>query len=258
MSASLTCHSFTVKRQHRYLCQTLELAIHPGERWVILGPNGCGKSTFLHAIANLHDDVSGQLMLYEKNIQAWRPRERAQQIGILLQETPQVFAQTIKEICLTSRYPHQSYWQQNQKIDLAIVQEALTIMDLLPFANHKGNELSGGEKKRLSIAALLSQTPNIYLLDEPFNHLDIPHQMQLLQHLHTLSAQQKTILLTTHDVNLAYYFATHALLIFPQGRIKAGKKHDILTSEALSDLYQHPFSWQINQFEWLSQNLKTS
>jgi iron complex transport system ATP-binding protein len=251
MNAILRCENVTIKRQAQLICESLNLSFCAGERWAILGPNGCGKSTFLHVIAHLYSPTSGSLLLQDKKITEWPSRERARMIGLLLQEMEHTFAQTVWEVCLTSRYPHQSYWQRTSEEDLHLVQAALSLVNLSSLAKRKCTELSGGEKRRLAIAALLAQHPQIYLLDEPFNHLDVLHQIQLLQHLHQLSAQQKIILLSTHDVNLANHFATHVLLMFPQGKIKAGKKEDILTAAHLSKLYHRPFIWQANRFDWL-------
>ena len=112
-------------------------------------------------------------------------------------------------------------------------------MDLLHLQNKNILQLSGGEQRRAAIACLLAQTPSIYLLDEPINHLDITHQHQLLQHLQYLATNQAAIVMSLHDLNIAEKYCTHLILLSAEGLV-AGSKQDVMTANALSNLYAHP------------------
>jgi len=143
------------------------------------------------------------------------------------------------EYCLSSRFPHLSYFNKPNHEDEKIVIHALEKMDLTHLAKRVVGKLSGGEKRRLAIAALLTQKPEIYLLDEPTNHLDIKHQHQVLNYFRELARHtQATIVMSLHDVNLAQQYCDHILLLYPNGETLQGPSSEILTTHNLSKLYQ--------------------
>lgn len=220
------------------ICQQLDLTLSRGEILGILGPNGSGKTTLLHALAGLYPLSAGEILLHDQPLSELPIKERAQKIGILFQDTPFPFSQTVWEYALTGRYPHLSYFKTANDEDKQIVAQALQILDMQDFSQRKVTELSGGEKRRLAIATLLVQTPDIYLLDEPTNHLDIRYQMDVLTHLRHLATQGAAIALTLHDVNLAQQFCDRVLLIKPDGDIIIGNTSSLLTTENLHAVYQ--------------------
>jgi iron complex transport system ATP-binding protein len=114
-------------------------------------------------------------------------------------------------------------------------------MELHELKNKKMPYLSGGEKQRAKIATLLIQNPQIYLLDEPTNHLDLHYQVKILKHFAYLkTSQQKSIVMTLHDINLAAQYCDQILMLFPNGKTLYGKSEEILCEENLSLLYGHP------------------
>jgi iron complex transport system ATP-binding protein len=125
--------------------------------------------------------------------------------------------------------------------DKHIANAALTLLQLDKKLSQKVHTLSGGERRRLAIATLLTQAPQIYLLDEPMNHLDIRHQMLILQHFKHLAAiKSATVLMSLHDINIAQQFCSQILLLFGDGTSLHGTPKDVLTEENLTRLYQHP------------------
>lgn len=111
-------------------------------------------------------------------------------------------------------------------------------MELLHLRQAVVTQLSGGEKRRLAIAALLVQTPSIYLLDEPTNHLDIRHQLSIMQHFVSLAeSKQAAVVMTLHDIRLARAYCSHIVLIFPNGETQQGTPEVLLTKSNLSELY---------------------
>lgn len=237
----------TITIAHKIICQQLNLELRPGEMWGILGPNGSGKTTLLHTLAGLHAITSGDIWLGPDKLTTLSPKKIAKQLAILFQDTHPIFPQTVWDYCLDARYPHLSYFKKMSEQDQAIVEHALQIMELLPFKQQLITRLSGGEKRRLAIAALLAQTPRIYLLDEPTNHLDIRHQLSTLRHFRDLAEKKSAIvMMTLHDMNLAQQFCNRVLLLFPDRSTIQGNTSDILTTENLTRLYQCSVRKRIN------------
>jgi iron complex transport system ATP-binding protein len=235
MTPLLEIKNLTLQTGNKLLCHDLSLQIQPGEIWGILGPNGSGKTTLLHTLAGLVPTVSGELFLEGKNIRFLSRKHIAQRIGILFQENHDIFPQTVWEICQSGRYPHAPSME-----DQDIAKQALFDMDLDVQIHQFIQTLSGGERKRLSIATLLTQRPIIYLLDEPTNHLDLHHQVKILNHFKKISENKSaSIIMSLHDVNIAAHYC-HKLLLLGNGECISGNSALLLTDTILSNLYQHP------------------
>ncbi|MBV9576797.1 MAG: ABC transporter ATP-binding protein [Gammaproteobacteria bacterium] len=237
---SLEVKQVTIKNNQQFFCEDFNFQLLPGEIWGILGPNGCGKSSLLQAFAGLFPIEKGDILLDTHSLKTLSRKTIAQSIGLLFQEIAIPLPQTIWNYCLAARYPHLTYFEKENEYDKAIVEQSLEIMGLIPRKQRLITQLSGGEKRRLAIAALLSQTPAIYLLDEPTNHLDIKHQMAALNHFHQLAKKSSAaIMMTLHDINLAQQFCDAVLLMLPTGEILQGKTSALLTADNLTRLYQH-------------------
>lgn len=237
---NLEIKNLTLTVAKKTLCKNLHLHIKPGDIWGILGPNGSGKSTLLQTLAGLLP-ADGEIYLQGKRLSSIPRKVIARQMGILLQESMDVFPQTVYEYCMSGRYPYLSYFGIPTSEDKKILQQALTDMELITLARQNVRTLSGGEKQRLNIAALLTQSPFLYLLDEPTNHLDLRHQITVLRHFQTMcQSQRAAVCLSLHDVNLAAQFCDKIILLKGDNTFLAGKACDLLTEENLSHLYRHP------------------
>jgi iron complex transport system ATP-binding protein len=181
MKNSLTAQNLTVHISNQIICQQLNLTLKRGDICGILGPNGSGKTTLLHTLANLHPVHAGEIFLDNQLLTELKPNAIAQKLGILFQDTSALFSQSVLEFCLTGRHPHLSRLAFESANDKAIALAALTRMDLDKKLSQAVHTLSGGERRRLAIATLLTQTPQIYLLDEPMNHLDIRQSCTILK-----------------------------------------------------------------------------
>lgn len=222
----------------RNLCQSLALELEAGQSWAVLGGNGSGKTTLLHTLAGLRPHGSGKIFLDDLPLTSL-PRSRiAQLMGLLLQESHDAFPATVLEIVLSGRHPHLGRWQNEQESDIHIARQSLEVVELGDLEQRQVQSLSGGERRRLAIATLLCQSPELLLLDEPLNHLDLHHQISLLLHFHGLATQGKTVLMVLHDPNLAHRFCDHALLLYGNGEWESGPCTEMLTVERLSRLYQ--------------------
>ncbi|MFI4953940.1 MAG: ABC transporter ATP-binding protein [Burkholderiales bacterium] len=242
MSAAplLRVGGLTVRIAALTVCRNLSLAVAPGQCWAILGRNGAGKTTLLQTLAGLRPAAAGTIELAGLPLGQLSPRDIARRRAVLPQDDSDAFAATVLETALVGRHPHLSRWQWEGAEDLAITRAALAAMDIGEAEARDVRTLSGGERRRVALAALLAQQPDLLFLDEPSSHLDLAHQLALLDRLTSLArTQHKAILMVLHDVNLAVRCCDHALLL-DRGTAQAGPAAELLTAARLSELYGVP------------------
>jgi len=232
----LSLKNLSVSIANTRICNNLDLQINQGDCWLVLGKNGTGKTTLIHTLAGLRAADSGDIFLHDKKLSEYGARQRAQQVGVLLQHDEEIFPATVLESTLSGRHPHLHWLQWEGSRDKAIANKALEQMDLGSFSEREIHSLSGGERRRMNMARLLTQDPNIALLDEPANHLDLQHQVQSLGILHH-HFSNRALLMSVHDINLAIRFGTHALLLFGQGETLAGTCDEVINIDNLQKLY---------------------
>lgn len=241
----LACQGLTVSIGGKTLCQNWQLNLQAGEIWGILGGNGAGKTTLLHTLAGLREPDNGKVLLHGSPLQLMTNRQRAQQLGFLLQDDSTAFPATVLETALQGRHPHMGLFSWESAEDEALAMTALEQVGLRDYCQRNIDQLSGGERQRLKIATLMVQQPKVWLLDEPANHLDLHHQVNLLEQLVTsVKTQSGTLLMSLHDLNLAQRFCDKLILLFPAddpgSGPETGDKAELLTEETLQRLYQHP------------------
>lgn len=224
------------------VCRELSLTIEPGQCWAVLGANGAGKTTLLHTLAGLHQPSAGEIRLEGRALRVIASRQRARRVGVLFQTHPDPFLSTALESVLTGRHPYLARWQWADSAgDVGLGREALAEVGLAGFEQRTVASLSGGERQRLAIATVLIQAPRVYLLDEPSNHLDLHHQIDLLDRLLARARSSDAgVLMIVHDVNLAIRFCDHALMLFGDGSHRLGPCDTVLTAAELTRLYRHP------------------
>ncbi len=234
-SALLKISDLTVAIEDRILCRSFSAYMSAGETWSILGPNGSGKTTLLMILAGLQTAHSGEVMLDGKEISSYSSRQLAVLRSMLFQKSDDAFPATVMETVLSGRHPHIPYWQTESNADFKIAQQALDKVDMAGFEDRDVNNLSGGERQRVSIAACLAQNSPIRMFDEPANHLDMKHQSSIL---HLISENcQRLNLLVLQDINQAWRYCSHTLLLYPDGSVETGRIEDMLTIERLEALY---------------------
>jgi iron complex transport system ATP-binding protein len=238
--AGLETQALGVHAGARELVRELSARFLPGELVAILGRNGSGKTLTLHTLAGLRAAAAGAVHLDGTPLAALSRRAVALRLGLLPQDLEEAFVSTVMESVLIGRHPHLAAWQWESAADERIAREALAAVDLSAFALRNTNTLSGGEQRRVAVAALLAQQVQTYLLDEPTNHLDPHHQLAVLSLFRGLADGGSTVITTLHDPTLAARFADRALLLFGDGRWSLGPVRSALTAQTLSELYLTP------------------
>lgn len=234
----LATHGLGVTIAGIRVCSGLDLTVLPGQRWAILGRNGAGKTTLLHTLAGLRSPTAGTIELHGKPLAATARRDVARLRGLLLQDDSDAFPATVLESVLVGRHPHLSRWQWESATDVRIARDALAVADMAGTEARDVRTLSGGERRRVALAALLAQQPQLFLLDEPSSHLDLAHQLTLLEQLAAaVRREDKALIMVVHDVNLAARYCDHALLL-ADGEAVAGPAQELLTAERLSTVYR--------------------
>jgi iron complex transport system ATP-binding protein len=237
----LECRGIDVCIGSRTLVRGLDLQVGPGSMLAVLGPNGSGKSLSLHTLAGLRSPRAGALLISGRPLTDWPRRALARELALLPQNVEDPFPASVMETVLLGRHPHIARWQWESARDLAIASEALVAVGLAGYEERDVLTLSGGERRRAALAAVLAQTPRIFLLDEPTNQLDPNHQLEALRLLRERADGGAAVIVTLQDPNLAERFADTALLIGKDGDWRCGRVADILTPQQLSSLYDTQF-----------------
>lgn len=239
--STLHCEQLTVSIGNTLVCQDLELDLHNGQSWAVLGPNGSGKTTLIHTLAGLRAPQQGRITVQGQDLSSYSHRDRARKTGILFQQETAYFPSTVIEYVLMGRHPHLDWWQWESRHDIDIAEQALKQVDLIDLQQRDINTLSGGERRRMNMACLLCQNPDIAFLDEPGNHLDLQHQIETLGLIRE-QYRQRLLIMSAHDINLCMRFCTHAILLLGQGDTLYGDINTVVTTDNLEKVYGLPLT----------------
>lgn len=234
----LSAQDLTLAYDDREIISGLDIEIPDGEVTVIIGPNACGKSTLLRALARLLRPTSGTVLLDGDDIHRLPTKEVARRLGLLPQSPVAPDGILVGDLVARGRTPHQTFFQQWSKADEAAVLDALIATRTGDLVDRAVDELSGGQRQRVWIAMALAQQTDLLLLDEPTTFLDIAHQIEVLELVTELNrCAGRTIVLVLHDLNLACRYAHH-LVAMRDGRVVAsGTPHEVVTAEHVHDVF---------------------
>jgi len=233
----LEAHDLTVEIAGKCVCRSFDLRLEAGTCLGLLGPNGAGKTTLLHTLAGLRAPANGEIFLDGAPLKSLSRRRIARRLGLLMQQPEDSLPATVLETALIGRHPHIDFWRWESHADVNLARRALKQVGLDGLEQRSQNQLSGGEHRRLDIATVLTQDPQVLLLDEPAHQLDLHHQLALLSHFSHLARDLgHGVIMSLHDVNLAARFCNQVLLLFGQGETLLGPV-DMLDAERLSRLY---------------------
>jgi ABC-type cobalamin/Fe3+-siderophores transport system ATPase subunit len=227
----------------RAILGPLDLDVRGGECLAVVGPNGAGKTTLLRLLTGLVRPSAGTLAFAGKPFTQLSRRELARRVAYVPQIRPAHVPLSVEEVVLLGRYPYLSALQlAPRSADFAAVEDALQRVGILELRLRPVDELSGGERQAVFIAAALAQEAQLLVLDEPTLHLDARHQQQLAALLLRLKGDAaRTVVLATHDLNLASLLGDR-LLALAGGREEAiGPPADILRPELLERLFRARF-----------------
>lgn len=215
----------------------------------IIGPNGSGKTTLFRGITGILPAFGGEISLEGKSLKSFSLQKRAQKIAIVTQMTDadQI---PVEDYVLMGRLPYYKRFRffESQE-DLEIAHRYMKLTEIFQYRNKLMTELSGGEQQRAAIARALTQEPELLLLDEPTSHLDITHQVKILDLLQQLNAEMGlTVLMVIHDLNLASEYCDK-LILFNHGEIFIqGNPEEVITWETIEQVYQTPVIARINPY----------
>ncbi len=238
MSAAVICRNVSAGYRQQPVLHDISLTIQAGQMVALLGPNGAGKSTLLRVLTGLQPLTGGEVQLFGRDLRQLRAPERARFVAVVPQEVTTPMAFTVAELVALGRSVPRGRWTALAVADRQAVEQALAYTDTLELCDRYYSELSGGEKQRAIIAMALAQEPQLLLLDEPTSHLDINHRLEVLQLLERLNRERGlTVVMTSHDLNLAAEFFPQ-LALLNHGRIAAtGAPAEVLREELLEEVY---------------------
>ncbi len=235
-----SCRDLDVSVAGRTLVDGLQLGTAGGELIAVLGRNGTGKTLTMHTLAGLRPAASGSIFINGSDIGKLSRHLVARQLALLPQHVDDIFPATVLDTAMIGRHPHIGRFNWESADDVEIANAALDAVGLAKLERRDVLTLSGGERRRLAIAQVLTQDPRIYLLDEPTNHLDPQHQLDALQLFRDKADGGACVIASLHDANLAVRYADRCLLLYGDGRWDLGNTGEILDSENLSRLYGTP------------------
>jgi iron complex transport system ATP-binding protein len=224
----LRAHELTLAYDKHVVTRDLSVEIQDGGFTAIVGPNACGKSTLLRALARMLKPRDGTVLLDGATIGSLPTRDVAKQIGLLPQSATAPDGITVSDLVARGRHPHQSLFRPWSKEDARAVREAMERTDIVPLAGRPVDELSGGQRQRVWLAMALAQETPLLLLDEPTTFLDIAHQLEVLDLCADLHERGRTLVAVLHDLNHACRYATRLIAMRDGVIVAQGAPADIV------------------------------
>ena len=237
LTSRLHSTDVTLAYDKRVISEHLNVAVPDDSFTVIVGPNACGKSTLLRALARLLRPSAGQVILDGRAVHAMPAKAFARSVGLLPQSSLAPDGIVVADLVSRGRYPHQGLIRQWSPDDARAVAAALAATNTTDLSTRLIDELSGGQRQRVWVAMALAQETPLLLLDEPTTFLDIAHQIELLELFRRLHGEGRTLVAVLHDLNHAARYATH-IIAMKDGRVVAeGPPHEIVTAELVREVF---------------------
>ncbi|MGE5627053.1 MAG: ABC transporter ATP-binding protein [Solirubrobacterales bacterium] len=238
MDTLLKIEKLSAGYNNKVILEDININLSPGEFIGIIGPNGTGKSTLIKAITDLIDIKTGTIRISGIDNRKLSRRDRAKLIAVVPQEYTIDFKFTVFDIVLMGRNPHMYGRKNSEKDDFEIVKEAMVMTKTWQLKDRDYNELSGGEKQRVIIARAIAQDTKIILLDEPTSHLDIHHQLEIMELISSLKVKNIGVMAVLHDINMAARFSSR-LILLNKGKVVAdGTPDEVIDLKYLDRVYK--------------------
>lgn len=221
------------------ILNNISLKVNCGDFFGLIGPNGSGKTTLLRLASRIIFPSKGNINFSNTNIFNMEIKDFCRQVAFVSQNINSDFSFSVMEVVLMGRIPHQKRMQFETKSDIKIAEKSLSLTDTLNLKDKMINELSAGERQRVLLARALVQEPKLLFLDEPTSHLDIGHQIQILDLLKRLNKNNNlTVVMVLHDLNLASAYCNRIALIDKGEIFKEGSPQEVLTYQNIEAVYK--------------------
>ena len=219
------------------LLENLNLQVKSGELTGLIGRNGAGKSTLLRCIVRLHRLLHGSVTLKNRNIQDIHPNEFAQVLAYVSSGLEYSETMTILEMVSLGRYPYTNWIGKLLPEDNRLIDDALVQVGINHLAKRKLSEVSDGERQKAMIARTLAQNTDLIVLDEPTAFLDLPSKYDIISLLHELTRKGKTVIYSTHDLNIALRFSDKIWLI-DNKNVHDGSPEDLILDKTIAGIFE--------------------
>ncbi|MEV6906284.1 ABC transporter ATP-binding protein [Amycolatopsis sp. NPDC051071] len=240
-TSRLHADALTLAYDGRTVAEDLGVVIPDRSFTVIVGPNACGKTTLLRALARMLKPRTGSVYLDGQVITAFPAKEVARRLGLLPQSSIAPDGITVADLVARGRYPHQRLLRQWSREDATVVTESMRATGVDDLAERLVDELSGGQRQRVWMAMALAQETDLLLLDEPTTYLDIAHQMDILDLCARLHEEQgRTLVAVLHDLNQAARYATHMIAMRDGEVLATGTPEEVVTAENVEKIFELP------------------
>jgi iron complex transport system ATP-binding protein len=222
----------------RPVLRNIRLAVAAGEFFVVIGPNGSGKTTLLKLLCGILAPAPGRVRIFDRDIRRYSHRGLARMVAYVPQGLEVNFPFSVQEAVMLGRAPHQGLLGVPNAADLEAARRAMVFTGVEALAARTLDQLSGGERQRVSIARALCQEPKVILLDEPTAALDLSHQLRLMDLMERLRQEQATtVVMVSHDLNLASMYADRLLLLSAGEIARIGPPREVLNATQLASVY---------------------
>lgn len=218
--------------------QDINLCLAPGNFYGVVGPNGCGKTTFLDLLIGSKKQLTGTIVFKGKDIQSYAKRELARQLALVPQEFDTGFGFTVEEIVLMGRHPHIDRFSSPKKDDWLAVDQAMECIGISKLRNRFTNNLSGGQKQRAVVARALAQNASVLLFDEATSSLDVKYTLQIFNIARQLvQTEGRTVIAVIHNLNLAAAYCNQLLFIKDGRIVRHGPTEQTMTAETIAEVF---------------------
>jgi iron complex transport system ATP-binding protein len=226
--------AFERRRARPFAVAGVSFTIDSDEVVSLIGPNSAGKTTLVRLLTRVLRPISGEIVLGGRPLGDIGPWDLARQVAVVPQDVPAAFPFTVEQLVLMGRFPYGPHRYFESDADREAAREAMAATGILALAASPLDTLSGGERQRAILARALAQRPRLLVLDEPTAHLDLRYQAECAALLSRLNREQGvTILLVSHDLDLAARLSDRLLLLVDGRLVRAGTPAEVLEAEAL-------------------------
>ena len=237
--SKLKLTNFCAGYKNKIIIKNINLSLNSGEWLGVIGPNGSGKSTLIKGILRIIKSFKGDIYLNNRDINIFTNKKIAQTISFLPQQINTTLSITVKELVALGRSPYKEFWEFDlNKNDLEKINESLNFVDLYDLKDKLINQLSGGQCQRAFLALALAQDPEILILDEPTNALDLKYQIRFLEIIKKLKINRNISVITIlHDLNLAARYSDKIIALKEGMSIGYGSSDDLINEKFIKNIF---------------------